>query len=63
MENNRKWGMKVSVTKTEKLVIGDDQQSIVLEVGRKIQDCEEYNVWLTKDRKLDRAIEESECIK
>ena len=61
VEVYRKWGMEVNVVKTEKLVIGGDQQSIELEDGRKIQDCEEYKylgVWLTKDGNLDRAIKE-----
>ena len=38
-----------------------DQQSIELEDGRKILDCEEYKylgVWLTKDGNLDRAIKD-----
>ena len=61
VEVYRKWGMEVNVVKTEKLVIGGDQQSIELEDGRKILDCEEYKylgVWLTKDGNLDRAIKD-----
>nr|XP_018898501.1 PREDICTED: uncharacterized protein LOC109031450 [Bemisia tabaci] len=61
VEENRIWGLDVSVSKTEKLVIGGDSQGIELEDGRYINGCEEYKylgVWLTQDGKFDRAIRE-----
>ena len=61
VEEYRLWGLDVSVSKTEKLVIGGDQQGIELEDGRYINGCEEYKylgVWLTQDGKFDRAIRE-----
>ena len=57
----RKWGLEVSIRKTEKLTVGGDQQSIELEDGQKIRGCEQYKylgVRLTSDGKMDQAIKD-----
>ena len=63
VEEYRKWGMDVSVSKTEKLVVGaaHQRQSIELEDGRRIEECDEYKylgVWLDQDGRMDRAIKD-----
>lgn len=55
----RKWGLEVNVSKTEKLTVGGNQQSIELEDGRQIGSCDIYKylgVFLTQDGRLDQAI-------
>ena len=52
-------GLEVTVSKTEKLTIGGDQQDIDLEVGRWTKSYEHYKylgVRISQDGKLDQAI-------
>lgn len=57
----RRWGLEVSVKKTEKLTIGGDQQDIELEDGQCIKSCEHYKylgVRVSQDGKMDQAIKD-----
>ncbi|CAH0395288.1 unnamed protein product [Bemisia tabaci] len=57
----RKWGLEVSISKSEKMTFGGDQQSIELEDGQQIKGCEHYKylgVRLTQDGRTDQAIKE-----
>ena len=36
------WGLEVNISKTEKLTLGGEQQSIELEDGQQIKGCAEY---------------------
>ena len=61
VEEYRKWGLEVSISKSEKMTFGGDQQSIELEDGQQIKGCEHYKylgVRLTQDGRTDQAIRE-----
>ena len=61
VEEYRKWGLKVSISKSEKMTFGGDQQSIELEDGQQIKGCEHFKylgVRLTQDGRTDQAIKE-----
>ncbi|CAH0393483.1 unnamed protein product [Bemisia tabaci] len=61
VEEYRKWGLEVSISKSEKMTFGGDQQGIELEDGQQIKGCEHYKylgVRLTQDGRTDQAIKE-----
>ncbi|XP_030762136.1 uncharacterized protein LOC115886948 [Sitophilus oryzae] len=61
IEEYKKWGLEINITKTECMIVGGPQEYIVLEDGSVIKNCDKYKylgLKITNDGKLDEGIKD-----